>query len=128
MVWRPTGLANDLSTPEKPRERSDRATIVVAENTLQLDFSAADNQRRHIDDVGGTSGACVRAGHDRRAGDGRGGACRSRRIESVGISHCELWRRPRNDGQSATDKIVPNAGGKIAADDAVSGGVVVIFN
>jgi hypothetical protein len=45
-LWRPAGRANHLASPEKPRERSHHATIVVAENPLQLDFSAADPQRR----------------------------------------------------------------------------------
>src|ERR1700737_638237 len=48
---RPAGLANHFSSPEKPRERSDRATIIVPENTLQLDFSTADSQRRRIEHV-----------------------------------------------------------------------------
>jgi len=41
--------------------------------------------------------------------------------ENVGISPCELWGCPGDDGQSATDKIVPDVGGEITADDLFIG-------
>ncbi len=96
--------ANHLSPPEKPRQRPDHATILVGENALQLDLSAADPQRRGIEHLCRASGACIRAGHDRSAGGESGWAWRIHRIENVGISPCKLWGRLGNDRQRAADK------------------------
>src|SRR5713226_2680471 len=125
-LWRPARLANHLSSPEKPRERSGHATITVAENALQPNDSAADRQRRRIEHVCRASGACVRAGRNRNADGGSGWSWHIHRIETVGISSCNLGGRLGNDGQSATDKIAPDVGGEITADDPIGRGVVVI--
>ena len=115
-----------LTTSWKPRQRSDHPRIAVGKNALQLDFSAADPQRRGIEHLCRAPGAGVRTDRNRSAHGASGWAWHIHRIETVGASPCKLWRRLGNDGQSTTDIIVPDIGGEVTADHPVHRGVVVI--